>query len=116
MADSELLYTIVRNLLSNAVRYASSAVEICVIEDDNSVRVCISDDGNGLTKEDKKYLFVRYYVGETGHSGLGLSTAKSAAEYMGCTLTGENRSELPQEHPCFNKHGAVFTVDFPKYR
>ena len=113
-ADIDLLYTIVRNLLSNAIRYAESTVEVCVFETDEEACVCVSDDGKGLSEDDKKYLFVRYYVGETGHSGLGLSTAKSAAEYMGCTLTGQNRNELPDGHFCKSDRGAVFTLSFPK--
>ena len=113
-ADIDLLYTIVRNLLSNAIRYAESTVEVCVFEADAETCVCVADDGKGLSEDDKKYLFVRYYVGETGHSGLGLSTAKSAAEYMGCTLTGQNRNELPDGHCCKSDIGAVFTLSFPK--
>ena len=62
-----------------------------------------------------KYLFVRYYVGKTGHSGLGLSAAKSAAEYMGCTLKGENREPVDPDNPDSPPKGAVFTVSFPKY-
>ena len=115
LADNQLLSTIIQNLLSNAIRYAKKIIYVKVYEDENSVNVSIADDGNGLSKEDLEYLFVRYYVGKTGHSGLGLSAAKSAAEYMGCSIKGANASDLPQEHPCYCQDGAVFTLTLPKY-
>ena len=115
LADRQLFSTIISNILSNAIRYAKSTVEINVYDTDMTTDISIADDGNGLSKEDLKYLFVRYYVGKTGHSGLGLSAAKSAAEYMGCTLKGENREPLDPEKPDPPPKGAVFTVSFPKY-
>ena len=115
LADTELLSTIIQNIISNAIRYAKKKIDLRVYEDENSVNVCIADDGNGLSDEDLKYLFARYYVGKTGHSGLGLSAAKSAAEYMGCSIKGENRNTLDEEHPCYGETGAVFTLTLPKY-
>lgn len=112
LADSELLSTIVRNLLSNAIRYAKQTVEIKTFEKDDIIYLCVCDDGNGLSKEDLKYLFVRYYVGKTGHTGLGLAAAKSAAEYMGCGIEGINRNTLDKNSPCYNDCGALFTVKF----
>ncbi len=115
LADRQLLSTIISNILSNAIRYAKSTVEIKVYDTDMTTNITIADDGKGLSEEDLKYLFVRYYVGKTGHSGLGLSAAKSAAEYMGCTLKGENREPSDPDNPDSPPKGAVFTVAFPKY-
>lgn len=115
LADYNLLSTVIQNLISNAVRYAKSQVDIYIYDIEAETRLCVADDGNGLSEEDKKYLFTRYYVGQTGHSGLGLSTSKSAADYMGCELRGENRFELNENDTARNSCGAVFTLSFPKY-
>lgn len=115
LADNQLLSTIIQNILSNAIRYAKKKIDVKVYEDENNVKVSIADDGNGLSKEDLEYLFVRYYVGKTGHSGLGLSAAKSAAEYMGCSINGANRNSLDEDNPCYGENGAVFTLTLPKY-
>ena len=112
LADAHLLKTIVENLISNGIRYAKKELVIKTFVMDDMVHLAVCDDGNGLSDEDLEHLFVRYYVGNTGHSGLGLSTAKSAAEYMGCKLSGVNRNSLPKDHPCYNKNGAVFTLVF----
>lgn len=114
LADRQLLSTIIANLLSNAIRYAKSTVEISVLDTDMTTDIVVADDGMGLSEDDLKYLFVRYYVGKTGHSGLGLSAAKSAAEYMGCTLKGENRTQTDTDTGSAVS-GAAFTVSFPKY-
>ncbi len=112
LADPELLSTIVRNLLSNAIRYAKQTVDIKTFEKDDIIYLCVCDDGDGLSKEDMKYLFVRNYVGKTGHTGLGLAASKSAAEYMGCGIEGTNRNPPPADSPCYNDCGAIFTVKF----
>lgn len=114
LADVQLLSAIVRNLLSNAIRYAEDAVTIEVYDKGVTSCLTISDNGPGLSEDDLKYLFTRYYVGKTGHSGLGLSAAKSAAEYMGCTLKGENREPI-DDTPGAPPKGAVFTVSFLRY-
>ena len=115
LADVNLLSTIVRNLLSNAIRYAEHEVCVTVRDVENQTVLYVMDDGAGLTDEDLKYLFTRFYVGKTGHSGLGLSTSKSAADYMGCLISGENRNQLKKDDPNYAKTGAIFTVSFPKY-
>lgn len=106
LADRQLLSTIVQNLLSNAIRYAEEFVDIKAFEQDGKISVSVRDDGAGLSEKDMEHLFARYYVGETGHSGLGLSAAKSSAEYMGCTIRGENSPH----------GGAIFTVTFPVFQ
>lgn len=115
LADKQLLSTVIRNLLSNAIRYANTCVEVRITENDESILVSVADDGAGLSEEDLEHLFLRYYVGKTGHTGLGLSTAKSAAEYMGATILGENRVSLPKTDLLAAETGAVFIVSFPKY-
>lgn len=106
LADRQLLTTIIQNLLSNAVRYANEFVDVKVFKEDNGkISISVRDDGQGLSNKDLEHLFTRYYVGETGHTGLGLSASKAAAKYMGCSIKGENSMH----------GGAVFTVTFQEY-
>lgn len=106
LADRQLLTTIIQNLLSNAIRYADEFVDVKVFkEDGGKISISVRDDGRGLSDKDLEHLFTRYYVGETGHTGLGLSASKAAAKYMGCSIKGENRPH----------GGAEFTVTFPEY-
>lgn len=71
LADRQLLSTIVQNLLSNAVRYAAEFVDVKVFKESNGrISISVHDDGQGLSDKDLEHLFTRYYVGETGHTGL----------------------------------------------
>lgn len=89
------------NLLSNAVRYAASAVTISCHADASGVAVTVADDGPGVAPEDLPHIFERFYKGAGGKHGIGLSIVKSVADVYHGTVTAENG------------RGARFTVRFP---
>ena len=99
----ELLDSVLDNLLSNAVRYASSAVTISAGREEGRVFLRVEDDGPGIAEKDLPHIFEPLYKGSGGHFGLGLAVAARAAELMGGALTAENRPE----------GGAVFILRFP---
>ncbi len=102
--EEELLGKVFDNLLSNAVRYARSAVSVTVVPaEGGTIRVCIADDGGGIAPEDLPRLFERCYRGRDGNFGLGLSIAQQAAALLGGTLSAAN---------C-QAGGAVFTAVLP---
>ncbi|SER24272.1 PAS domain S-box protein [Pedobacter rhizosphaerae] len=75
-ADREKIGSVVSNLISNAFKYSENgtAVEIsCEIIDDYA-QVSIKDHGIGISNEDMKNLFQRYYRVESNHtiSGFGI--------------------------------------------
>lgn len=90
------------NILSNAIRYARSAIGLSCHETGEGAAVRIRDDGPGIPEKDLPHIFERFYKGEGGKHGIGLSIAKEAAEAYGGSLTAENDP------------GAVFTAAFPK--
>lgn len=75
-ADKQRIEQVVRNLLSNAVKYSPQAEEIYLDLNakDNKVIVKVRDNGIGLTPQQKKQVFNRFYRAETtkGINGLGL--------------------------------------------
>ncbi|MDO4286084.1 MAG: HAMP domain-containing sensor histidine kinase [Eubacteriales bacterium] len=106
MGDGELLSQALDNLLSNAVRYAKTAVTVRVETKEETVSILVSDDGEGITKEDMPHLFERCYKGKGGNFGLGLAIARTAVRNMGGELTADNRLE----------GGAVFTLTLKRGR
>ena len=98
-------------LLDNAVKYSTDRKEIIVSlsPTTEAVEIGIQDFGMGLTEEDKKKVFSRFYrvdkarSRERGGNGLGLSIAKELIEgYNGkISLT----SQL--------NHGSLFKVKLP---
>ena len=60
-------------LLSNAYRYAKSRIDIQVRQEEKQLTVSIADDGQGIHSKDLPYIFERFYKGEGGNFGIGLS-------------------------------------------
>ena len=104
LGDEELLGKVLDNLVSNAVRYAKTAVTVAVAAEGGRVQISVLDDGAGIGEKDLPHLFERCYKGPGGNFGLGLSIAQTAARAMGGTLAAANRPE----------GGAAFTLTLPR--
>lgn len=81
-ADRDKIGSVVSNLLSNAHKYSSngSSIEInCEIKD-HEVIVSVKDQGIGISSDDAKKLFDRYYRVQSNHtiSGFGIGLYLSA--------------------------------------
>lgn len=111
-ADPDRLGQVLTNLLDNALRHtpAGGSVRISATHLDNSVRVQITDTGEGIAAEHLPHLFERFYRADTardrhhGGSGIGLAIARSITQSHGGTL--EATSEGPGT-------GATFTITLP---
>ena len=102
--NEELLYKILENLLTNAIRYSVSSVNISVLQDTENVLIYVKDDGCGISPDDLPHIFERCYKGKGGNFGIGLAIAQSAAEKMNGSITAANCSTC----------GAVFTLKLKK--
>ena len=89
------------NLLSNAIRYAKEQITLTCRAENDTVFVCVADDGPGIPEEDLPHIFERFYKGKGGKHGIGLAIAQAVAENSLGTLTAHNDG------------GAVFEVRFP---
>lgn len=98
VCNEELLEKMVDNILSNAVRYAKNQVSVSAKKSDNKLYICISDDGEGISKEDLPHIFERFYKGKGGNYGIGLAITASAAKIMNADISVQN---LPQGGACF---------------
>lgn len=84
--DKDKCWTILSNLLINALKHTPQGKKITVrtrlTTDRQHVRVSISDQGSGLKDIDSNKLFTRFYQGnnEQSGSGIGLSYAKILVE------------------------------------
>jgi PAS domain S-box-containing protein len=77
-ADRNMIETIVRNLVSNSIKFTHTNGEILLSskEIDNSVEILIQDNGIGMTEEDADNLFridvTHSFNGTDGEKGTGL--------------------------------------------
>ena len=75
--DERSMQRAFQNLLSNAVRYAKTAIRITCRTGDHRILIRISDDGPGISSTDLPKIFDRFYKGQNGGHGIGLSIVKS---------------------------------------
>lgn len=110
--DLTHISSVINNLLDNANKYTPNDPKIVISTRDvgNGVEVTVSDNGIGMSKESRKYIFDKFYRVHTGNLhdvkgfGLGLSYVKAI---MTAHKGGiEVRSELGK--------GSSFILFFPR--
>ncbi|HEV8080522.1 MAG TPA: GAF domain-containing sensor histidine kinase [Chitinophagaceae bacterium] len=110
--DETKLTEVVDNLISNAIKYSEKDknITIALKQQNNKAVLEITDEGPGLTEEDKNNLFQRFTRlsakptgGETS-TGLGLSIVKVLVEAHQGTISAESEGK--------NK-GSKFTIEIP---
>jgi signal transduction histidine kinase len=97
---------ILRNLISNAVRYGGDDIRICIF-DSPSPRAEVRDNGEGIPLEERERIFDAYQrahdaPGLTASMGLGLTISRSLARLMGGDLTYR-----------YEEHESVFELHLP---
>jgi PAS domain S-box-containing protein len=80
-SDKRMLEEMLRNLLSNAIRYTDGGrILLGCRRDGDNVRIEVWDSGVGITQEQLPYIFEEYYQGaegvHRGGFGLGLAIVK----------------------------------------
>lgn len=91
--DSAFVLQVFNNLISNAVRYARTAVTISFALRDNGFLISVSDDGKGFDKSSLQKATSPYYTEESDHSehfGVGLYICKLLCEHHNGYLKIEN--------------------------
>jgi len=87
-SDSELLYQIFENLLSNGIKYSKdkSEVQFKLEYQDNKLIGTVSDQGIGIPVSEQSQLFDRFFraknVGIVEGSGLGMSIVKKCVDVL----------------------------------
>jgi two-component system sensor histidine kinase CpxA len=98
MADADLLFRAVANVIRNSIKYAGDQGEIAIAArlDKSEVELAIRDNGPGVPEGDLPKLFDPFYrvdlarARETGGSGLGLAIVKSCINSCGGKVSCRN--------------------------
>ncbi|WP_083902106.1 tetratricopeptide repeat-containing sensor histidine kinase [Balneola vulgaris] len=114
LADSNALRLVVRNLITNAIKFTPKGGNIFIqsiedSEDDNMVRFSIKDTGIGIPESMRDTLFkpfseTRRGTAQEKGSGFGLSICKEFVERMNGSLTFESKEN----------EGSTFIIKLPK--
>ena len=99
LGDASLIYSIFRNLIDNAIAYATDATRLAIVcketesEGRHYYEFQVSDNGPGVEPQHLEHIFERFYRIDKGRSrklggtGLGLAIVKNAVAAHGGTAT-----------------------------
>ena len=92
IADPEQLKRVVNNIIGNSVKYMNKSygeIDIRILDEFDSIRVEIEDNGKGVSPKEIGHIFERFYRTDAsrnssqGGSGIGLSIVKKIIEDHG---------------------------------
>lgn len=98
--DPEKIDRVLKNLISNAVKYSPGGgeIRIALTAKENACQISIEDQGIGMTSEQVTKIFDKFYRADTSDSapdgtGLGMTIAKHLVESHGGTINVESESK-----------------------
>jgi two-component system phosphate regulon sensor histidine kinase PhoR len=110
--DRELIQNVFLNLLDNAMKYSPGKPKLNIETKNNngSLHVLVSDKGIGMSKEEQKHVFDRYYRAPTGDRhdvkgfGIGLSYSRMIIDAHKGSINVWSKKN----------YGSTFTVIIPQ--
>ena len=95
-ADRKWTAEALLNLVKNAIEHSPSGSTVKILVEENEVytQIAVHDYGNGVTEEERRKLFQRFYNGNSAREdsmGIGLALAKEIIELQNGTLRARNR-------------------------
>ena len=106
--DRTQLIRVVTNLVKNAIQAISQDTKpqiiVHVSEKDNNFVLSVSDNGSGVSEENREKIFEPKFTTKSSGMGLGLPMVKNIVETYNGTITFETEKDK----------GTVFKVTFPK--
>jgi len=110
MVNAQAIERVIQNILSNAIRYANSHVNVTLTELETKIQITIDDDGPGIAPEQRQEIFTPFHTIDQSRCkknagfGLGLAIVKRLLDWHSgqCEI-----SQSPQG-------GCRFVVVLPK--
>ena len=92
IADPEQMKKVINNIISNSIKYIDKVhgvIDIRILDETDSIRIEIEDNGKGIAQKDLPKIFERFYRTDAsrnsaqGGSGIGLSIVRKIIEDHG---------------------------------
>ena len=109
--DKSRVRQIIKNLLSNALKFVKEgSVQLYLENDDKDIKIIVKDDGIGIPQDKLEHIFDRFKQVDAstsrkfGGSGLGLAISKELTHLLGGKITVNSKIN----------NGATFVLALPK--
>lgn len=93
--DKKILRNVLLNLVSNAIKYSETDIEIRTFVNKKVLRIDVEDKGLGIPEKEHHHLFTKFFraknVTHIQGVGLGLSIVKHYTALLGGTITFSSR-------------------------
>lgn len=99
LGNEQLLFQVWLNLFDNAIKFSNphEAIELSLKKQDHNIIFSIMDYGSGMTDEQQKRMFEKFYTGDKSRNsegnGLGLSIVKRVVDMHGGTIEVQSKSD-----------------------
>jgi len=110
LTDKRLLKNILFNLISNAIKFSpeNQAIEVHSSFEGTNLKISVKDYGIGISREDQKHLFDRFFRGQNAThiqgTGLGLNIVLKYLELMKGSIDFKSQEN----------EGTTFTLTLPQ--
>lgn len=101
IGDEKQLYKAIDSIYSNAIKFTKDKIRVSIFKNNKNINIIISDNGQGIAKEDMNYIFDRFYYGKNGSTGIGLSLSQEIINLHKGKIVAKNNN------------GAEFTISIP---
>ena len=121
VGDADMIRQATANLISNAVRYTPEGghITVAVRKGDIMASIAVKDTGIGLTKEEARMVFSRFWRADAGRNresgglGVGLAVVKEIVDRHGGWVQVEGEKD---KGACFTIHIPLYDEDAEKHR
>ena len=106
--DDRYLQRVIENLVSNAIKFAETWIDISCAETVDGVRLAVNDDGPGISNEEKGKIFNLFHTSAGSRTSKGIGVGLASVQKIIHAHGG--RLSVGQE----NNSGCSFKIDLPR--
>ena len=90
VCDEKSVYRAFSNIINNSIRYADKTITLTCRNEEKNKFISIENDGENISEKDLTNIFERFYKGNKGKHGIGLSIVKSVIDKHDGVVYAEN--------------------------
>ncbi len=108
--ESELLISVITNLVENAIKYSFDKLDVVItlVKKNNLVFLIVKDSGIGIIKEDKPYIFDKFF--RNGHEMIRKTKGTGIGLYIVQQICNKHYANI--DVTSIHQKGSTFTVTF----